>query len=122
MTRALLLMLTAIACGLAGMYVVRAALAEIGGFAIGSPTALRQLRRLLGEWRFWVGAGLIGVLLVVSLDLYSSEELSKVVPLYSLSYVLVALIGRVFLKERVTLQRWIGILIIVAGVVVLLRS
>jgi uncharacterized membrane protein len=122
MTRALLLVLAAIGCGLAGMYVVRSALAEIGGFTIGSPTAPRQLGRLLGEWRFWVGAGLIGVLLVVSLDLYSSEELSKVVPLYSLSYVLVALIGRVFLNERVSLQRWIGILIIVAGMVLLLRS
>jgi len=60
--------------------------------------------------------------LLVSLDLYGSEELSKVVPLYSLSYVLVALIGQVFLDEHVTLRRWIGILLIVAGVVVLLRS
>jgi uncharacterized membrane protein len=122
MTRALLLVLATIGCGLGGMYIVRAALVEVGGFSLGSPTAARQLARLLGEWRFWAGAALIGVVLVVSLDLYGSEELSKVVPLYSLSYVLVALIGRVFLNERVTLKRWIGILMIVAGVVVLLQS
>jgi drug/metabolite transporter (DMT)-like permease len=36
--------------------------------------------------------------------------------------VLIALIGQLFLGERVTLRRWIAILIIVAGVVVLLRS
>ena len=122
MTRALLLVLAAIACGLGGMYAVRAALAQIGGFTIGSATAPRQLVRLLGAWRFWAGAVLIGVLLLVSLDLYGSEELSKVVPLYSLSYVLVALIGQVFLDERVSLRRWLGILLIVAGVVVLLQS
>jgi transporter family protein len=58
----------------------------------------------------------------VSLDLYGSQELSKVVPLYSLSYVLIALIGQLFLGERVTLTRWIGIVTIVAGVVLLLRS
>ena len=43
-------------------------------------------------------------------------------PLYSLSYVLIALIGQLFLDEQVTVRRWIGILTIVAGVVVLLRS
>jgi drug/metabolite transporter (DMT)-like permease len=122
MTRALLLVLVAIGSGLGGLYVIRAALVQVGGFTIGSPTAPRQLRRLLGVWRFWAGAALIGVVLLVSLDLYGSEELSKVVPLYSLSYVLVALVGQVFLDERVTLRRWIGILLIVAGVVVLLRS
>ena len=65
---------------------------------------------------------LIGTILLISLELYGSEELSKVVPLYSLSYVLIALIGQVFLDEDVTLQRWAGIVAIVAGVVVLLRS
>jgi drug/metabolite transporter (DMT)-like permease len=122
MTRALLLVVAAIGCGLGGLYAIRAALVQVGGFTLGSPAAPRQFRRLLGAWRFWGGAALIGVVLLVSLDLYASEELSKVVPLYSLSYVLVALIGQLFLGERVTLARWIGILLIVAGVVVLLRS
>jgi drug/metabolite transporter (DMT)-like permease len=44
------------------------------------------------------------------------------VPLYSLSYVLIALIGQLFLGERVTVRRWLAILIIVAGVFVLLDS
>ena len=43
-------------------------------------------------------------------------------PLYSLSYVLIALIGQFFLNEEVTMQRWIGILAVLAGVVLLLRS
>ena len=68
------------------------------------------------------GGALILVVLLVSMDLYGSEELSKIVPLYSLSYVLIALIGQFFLGERVTLPRWIGILTIVADVVVLLDS
>jgi uncharacterized membrane protein len=120
--RALLLVLGAIACGLGGSYLLRAALADVGGFTIASRTAPRQLRLLVGTRRFWAGGALILLLLILSLDLYSSEELSKVVPLYSLSYVLVALIGQVYLNERVTPQRWIGILTIVTGVVVLLRS
>jgi len=62
------------------------------------------------------------IILLISLELYGSEELSKVVPLYSLSYVVIALIGQVFLGEHVTPLRWVGIITIVTGVVVLLRS
>jgi drug/metabolite transporter (DMT)-like permease len=120
--RPLVLTLVAITCGLAGMYVVRAALVDVGGFSIGSRSAPRQLRRLLGERRFWAGLSLIAIVLLVSLDLYSNNDLSKVVPLYSLSYVVVALIGRVYLRERVTWLRWLGILLIVAGVIVLVES
>jgi drug/metabolite transporter (DMT)-like permease len=122
MTRALVLVLVSILAGLGGLYVVRTALVQVGGFTIGDPAAPRQLVRLLGVWRFWAGAALIGVVLLVSLDLYGSHELSKVVPLYSLSYVLVALIGQAFLGERVTWQRWIGILTIVGGVVLVVQT
>jgi drug/metabolite transporter (DMT)-like permease len=122
MTRALVLVLASIACGLGGTYLLRAALIDVGGFTLGSPAAARRLRGLASKRRFWAGGALLVVVLIVSLDLYGSEELSQVVPLYSLSYVLIALIGQLFLGERVTPLRWIGILTIVAGVVVLLRS
>jgi uncharacterized membrane protein len=120
--RAFLLVLTAIVLGLAGLYLVRAALVDVGGFTLGSPTALHHLVELALEWRFWAGGALIFVISLISLELYCSEELSKVVPLYSLSYVVIALIGQTFLGEHVTLLRWTGIVTIVSGVVVLLRS
>ena len=122
MRRAFVLVLIAIVLGLAGLYLVRAALVNVGGFRLGSASAVPHLADLALEWRFWAGGALIGIILLISLELYGSEELSKVVPLYSLSYVLIALIGQVFLGEDVTLQRWAGIVTIVTGVVVLLRS
>jgi drug/metabolite transporter (DMT)-like permease len=120
--RPLLLVLAAIALGLGGLYLVRAALVDVGGLTLGSATAVPRLAELALDWRFWAGGALILAILLISLELYTSEELSKVVPLYSLSYVAVALIGELFLGEEVTLQRWAGIGAIVVGVVVLLRS
>jgi drug/metabolite transporter (DMT)-like permease len=120
--RAFCLVLVAIACGLAGLYLVRAALVDAGGFRLGTVDALQHVPQLVTDWRFLAGGLLILMILLISLELYGSDELSKVVPLYSLSYVLIALIGQVFLDEAVTVQRWIGIVTIVAGVVVLLRS
>lgn len=122
MTRAFLLVLAAIAFGLGGLYLVRAALVEVGGFKLGSAASLRHLAELPADWRFWLGGAMIAIVLLISLELYGSQELSKIVPLYSLSYVLIALIGQFFLNEEVTMQRWIGILTIITGVVVLLRS
>lgn len=122
MRRAFVLVLLAIACGLAGLYLVRAALVDAGGFRLGSTDAPGQIPQLATDWRFLVGGALILVILLISLELYGSEELSKVVPLYSLSYVFIALIGQLFLDERVTVQRWVGIVTIITGVVVLLRS
>ena len=122
MRRAFVLVLLAIVCGLAGLYLVRAALVDAGGFRLGSADALGQIPQLATDWRFLVGGALILVILLISLELYGSEELSKVVPLYSLSYVFIALIGQLFLDERVTVQRWVGIVTIITGVVVLLRS
>ena len=120
--RAFLLVLTAIFLGLAGLYLVRAALVAVGGFKLGSASALPHLAELALQWRFWAGAALLSILLLISLELYGSAELSKVVPLYSLSYVLIALIGELFLGEHVTLMRWAAIATIVTGVVVVLRS
>ena len=120
--RAFFLVLAAIVLGLAGLYLVRAALVDVGGVTLGSASALPHLADLALEWRFWAGGALIAIILLISLELYGSEELSKVVPLYSLSYVLIALIGQFFLGEDVTLVRWAGIVTIVTGVVVLLRS
>jgi uncharacterized membrane protein len=108
--------------GLAGLYLVRAALVHVGGFTLGSADEIGRLLELAADWRFWAGGALIFCILLISLELYGSEELSKVVPLYSLSYVVIALIGQLFLGEDVTLQRWAGIFTVIAGVVVLLRS
>jgi drug/metabolite transporter (DMT)-like permease len=122
MRRAFLLVLTAIALGLVGLYLVRAALVEVGGFRLGSASAIHHLVKLAVNWRFWAGAALIFVILLISLELYGSEELSKVVPLYSLSYVVIALIGQLFLGEHVTPLRWAGILTVVVGIGLVLRS
>jgi drug/metabolite transporter (DMT)-like permease len=120
--RAVVLVLTAIGLGLAGLYLVRAAVLGVGGFTLGSASAIPHLAELALDWRFWLAAVLMSIVLLISLELYGSEELSKVVPLYSLSYVVVALVGQVFLGEQVTAERWAGIATIVTGVVVLLRS
>ena len=63
----------------------------------------------------------LGVLLLVvwqlsRMALLSWADLSYVLPVTSIGYVVVALIGRVFLDESISPTRWAGILLIMGGV------
>ena len=63
----------------------------------------------------------LGVLLLIvwqlsRMALLSWADLSYVLPVTSIGYVVVALIGKVLLHESITGRRWAGIVLIVAGV------
>ncbi|HWC98148.1 MAG TPA: EamA family transporter [Candidatus Sulfopaludibacter sp.] len=66
----------------------------------------------------WVALG-VALLIVWQLSrmaLLSWADLSYVLPVTSIGYVLVALLGRLLLNEQITSTRWAGIALIVAGV------
>jgi len=46
----------------------------------------------------------------------SWADLSYVLPVTSMGYVLVALVGRLLLHEQITARRWTGIALIMTGV------
>ena len=50
------------------------------------------------------------------MTLLSWADLSYVLPVTAIGYVLVALVGRLFLAEQISIKRWAGIGLIVAGV------
>jgi len=66
----------------------------------------------------WVALGV--VLLIVwqmsRMALLSWADLSYVLPVTSIGYVIVALLGRFLLHETISTRRWAGIVLIMAGV------
>ncbi len=79
-----------------------------------SPLAL--LRLILSPW-VSLGIVLLIVWMLSRMALLSWADLSFVLPVASLGYVLSAAIGRYVFEERVTLTRWVGTLLIAAGIV-----
>jgi uncharacterized membrane protein len=73
---------------------------------------------------FYVLSGLL--LYVVSLILWlgalSTLEVSYIYPLISLGYVITAILAFIFLKENITLIRWLGIALIVTGCFMIVRT
>jgi uncharacterized membrane protein len=85
----------------------------------GMPAALAgPLEYITVLFRPWVslGVALLIVWMLCRMALLSWADLSYVLPVTSIGYVLVALLGRVMLHEQITNRRWAGIALIVAGV------
>lgn len=80
-----------------------------------SCSPLDYLEALLNPWVL-LGVSLLVLWTLSRMALLSWADLSYVLPITSLGYVLTALMGRVFLLEQVSWQRWAGILLIVVGV------
>ena len=72
-------------------------------------------RALRVKW-IWIGVSMMAIAFFALLLLLSFESVSFVVPVTALSYLVGALGGTFFLGERVSAQRWIGIMLVCIGV------
>ncbi len=66
----------------------------------------------------WVAAGVIILTawMITDLALLSLADLSYVLPVTATAYILIAILGHVLLKERISNIHWLGIVVITAGV------
>jgi drug/metabolite transporter (DMT)-like permease len=73
------------------------------------------LKALRVPW-MWLGVGMMAVAFFALLGALSLYNVSFVVPVTALSYVAGAFGGVTFLRERVSPQRWLGVLLVAIGV------
>jgi uncharacterized membrane protein len=66
----------------------------------------------------WVSLGVLLLILwlLSRMALLSWADLSYVLPVTAVGYVLVALVGKALLNEQISVKRWAGIVLIMAGV------
>lgn len=90
--------------------------------ATGEPERLRpkELLRFLGKalcngW-FWAGVPLMALSFYALLVLLSWEPISFVIPASALSYVVGTFGAKYILGEEVSAARWIGVVLVCAGV------
>ncbi len=81
------------------------------------PTPISYITALFQPWAA-LGVLLLVLWLISRMAMLSWADLSYVLPVTSIGYVLVALMGTAFLHERIGIKRWSGIALIVAGVAV----
>jgi drug/metabolite transporter (DMT)-like permease len=78
-------------------------------------------RALANPWTL-LGVLLQAVFFVMYLTLLSRADVSKILPMTALDYIVVAILAGYVLAEPVTAGRWAGIGLIVAGVYLVSRT
>ncbi len=73
------------------------------------------LQALRQPW-MWVGVSMMALAFFALLGALSTFNVSFVVPVTALSYIAGALGGVIFLHERVSFWRWLGVLLVAIGV------
>jgi drug/metabolite transporter (DMT)-like permease len=96
-------------------------LTNVGGLKISDLITPRIFSVFFNPW-ILIGLFLYGVSMVFWLVALSSFDVSFMYPLVSFAYVLTTFLAIIFLKEHVTLFRWAGVLLIVGGSFLMLRS
>lgn len=105
----------AVLCVSAGETLLSAGMKEVGK---GRHAALQFVWAAATDWRVLSGMVLMTAFFALYALALSWADLSFVLPLTAISYLVELLFAHFFLHESVTPTRWLGTLLITAGVVV----
>lgn len=121
MSREIVLLFLVVGAGTMGELCISRGMKTIGEVRNFSPRNLLYviLRVIRVKW-IWLGFSLEAMAFFSLLWVLSFANVSMVVPVTSMSYAAGALGGKVFLREKVTRERWTGILLVTAGVILVL--
>jgi drug/metabolite transporter (DMT)-like permease len=106
-----------VAAGTGGELFVSRAMKVVGEVHDFRPAALvRFVFRAMRVGWMWIGIGMMTLAFFSLLAMLSIENVSFVVPVTALSYAAGALGAMLFLHERISPQRWLGVAIVCVGV------
>lgn len=80
------------------------------------------LRKIAARQTIWWAVSSLALGTLLWLAVLYRMEVSKAFPFLSLGFVLVMLASRYYFKERISLSRWAGVVLIIAGIVMLAQA
>ena len=123
MLKTLLLVVVAVLLGGAGHVMLAKGMKPVGDLTEAPPGRVGgMVTRALGSHWVLVGVALQAVFFFMYVTLLSRAEVSQLLPLTALDYIVVALLAQWALGEIVTPARWAGIGLIVVGVALVART
>ena len=108
-----ILILASVALGVVGQLALKVGVTRLGVLSVGDRGVAV---RLMSKPLIWVGLGVYGLGTFFWLAALSRVELGYAYPFLSLSYVLVVFASWLFLRERLSTTRLLGVAVICVGV------
>jgi len=113
----ILLLLLIVIAGTGGELCISRTMKTVGEVSDFRPVnLLRVIVRAMHVGWMWIGLLLSIIAFLALLGALSIENVSFVVPVTAISYAVGTLGGKLFLGERVSLQRWAGVALVCIGV------
>lgn len=100
-----------------GNTLLKSGMNGIGGFDVSANSFIPTLLKFAASWKIIVGFTLYGASSFLYLKLISGIEVTRIYPmLVAYMFIVLLLLGSLFLKESITVTKVAGILIIIAGI------
>lgn len=115
------LILVTVMLGSFGQVFMKKGLLEVGGIELGE-LLTKKLFSIVFQKYVFLGLVLYGVTTFLWFVVLSKADLSFVYPLVALGYVATAFLAKMYFNENITTMRWIGILVIIVGAALIMRS
>ena len=117
----LILLFTSVTFAVIGQLLLKYATTKTGELHLTKDTK-NSLIKIISNKFIILGVGSYGLSALLWLIVLSKMDLSLAYPLVSSSYILVALASKIFFNEKISKLRWISIIIIMLGVILLSTS
>lgn len=117
----LILILTSVLLGVFGQISLKHGMNNLGSLEIKDIFSRKLLSVILEKFVF-VGIVFYLIATLIWLVILSKVELSTAYPMLAIGYVIIALLSKFLLNEKLTLLKFIGIILISIGVFLVLKS
>lgn len=122
-TKTYVLLFLLVVLGSVGNTILSKGMKDAGDLDISRLSALiAGAARVLTSGTIWLGIAMMLAFMVCHMLVLSWADYSFVMPFSAIAYALVPLLGYLFLHEQVSAARWVGIVLIVLGVVLINRT
>jgi multidrug transporter EmrE-like cation transporter len=117
-----LLVFSGVLLNVLGQLALKASVQATGEIGLSTNALWSAGLQIAGQPWLWFGLLCYGVSVIVWLLALSRVAVSIAYPMLSLGYVINALVAWLWFGESMSMMKWLGIMIILCGVVVLTRS
>lgn len=102
-----------------GNMLLKAGMNKLTNIDFTLPGIVPTLIKMFSQWQVFLGFCLYGISSIIYLKVITGGEVTKIYPaIVSYMFILLLILGTVFLKESLTFTKILGIIIIIAGIFV----
>jgi len=114
--KTLIMVLSMVVCANAGDLMLKRGMSQIGAVELTASGITQAFRLTVTSGTIWIAIFFLSGFMLSYMTVLSWADYSYVMPAGAFGYALLTLLAVVFLHEAVSARRWIGVLLICVGV------